>query len=308
MKNRYSILLIITSFALTLCASVPETWTILGGNRGVGYALAEELSSNPSYHCRVVVRDGEKTKKLFSQEHAPTIIQADACGNAENVINACAGSTYIVIAQTFPYDIWEKSLNALVNNAKAAARVHNATLIYYGRIYPYGLTKVITETSPTAPQTTTSHQARVLDAIETTLKEDDSIKTIIIRHSTPFGKNIGDGLLEKNFSNIVKNESLSWYQSLNAFEWIGASEEAARTLATQMTFTADLARFTCDYVTSNDAQQEGTRIINFAGINTTIDAFAQTYCTLAHSPCEFNIYTRSALQFATVLTRKRRVR
>jgi hypothetical protein len=315
MKNGTFTLLSTLFFAFFTFSTVhAHSWVILGGNRGAGYALASEILTHAGDTCTLLVRDAAKTAELFAnKDHSNLrIVEADVVKDVTTITRECSDADFIVPTQTFPYKnkIWERSLPQMIDNALDAAQSSGATVIYYGRIYPYAVTRIITETTAQEPEktfpptkdgaSTIPTTVRVLGEVEQKLEQAHGVKTIIIRHSTPFGPHIGDGLLEPSFRGIPKNKNLSWYQSTNTFRWIGSSETKARTLPIQMTYTPDLARFTYTYGTSLVHGEKQHDLINFAGINTTLDQFAHAYCAIAESDCAFTIHSSSALSFASI--------
>lgn len=275
-------------------------WVIVGGTRGAGYALAKELCKTNANGCTLIVRDDQKATALFANEvNKPTIIAADVTTDINAITEAATGASYLVIAALFPYTVWADSFQAMIINCIAAAQATNATIIYYGRIQRYGLVNPITETSIPAPN---SDQGIILDAMEKLL-EECATKTIIIRHSYPFGPNVGDGLLEKNFTEIPLNKNKSWYQSKQKFEWIGSNS-----VKIQCTYLPDLAKFTTLFAAvaaqknqspENIDQNSLCTSINFAGLTiNNIDEFGSTYAAIAKVPYEPELFSSKMLAIA----------
>jgi nucleoside-diphosphate-sugar epimerase len=279
--------------------TVPK-WVIVGGTRGAGYALANELCKTNDCSCTLIVRDDKKAQTLFANAtNKPTIIAADVATDLATLTQTATGASYIVIAALLPYAVWADSFQAMIINCIAAAQETNATLIYYGRIQRYGLVNPITETSISAPN---SDQGIILDAMEKLL-EECATKTIIIHHSYPFGPNVGDGLLEKNFTEIPLNKNKSWYQSKQKFEWIGS-----KTVKLQFTYLPDLAKFTKIVAArvANQRNQESTdqqslcTTINFAGLTVnSIDEFGSAYAAIANVPYELELFSSKMLALAS---------
>jgi len=302
MKSKmYSILtaVIITSFNATSIFSTVEPstkklWCIVGGSRGAGNALARNLCDDTSVDCTLFVRDAKKTEDLFKDApHKPTIVEGDVTTDLDILMEATAHATYIVIAQIFPYAVWEESFQQMVINCIAAAQESNATLIYYGRIQRYGMVNPITESSIATPN---SEQGAVLDRMEKLL-EEAGVKTILITHSYPFGPNVGDGLLEKNFTEIPKNSDKSWFKSKQKFEWIASDK-----VKLQFTYLPDLAKFTRTLVEQPAVQSTETPTalrVNFAGLTVeNINVFGALYCKIADVPYQLDCFSKSTLNLA----------
>jgi len=278
-----------------IMADAPKTWCIVGGNRGAGNAIATLICNTPSTRCRLFTRDAAKTAALFTHcLNQPEIVNGDVTTDLEGLINAATNASYLVIAGAFPYNIWAKSFEAMILNCIAAAQKTGSTLIYYGRILRYGLVNPIKEDSAAAP---CSEQGKVMNAMETIL-ENCGLPLIMIPHSYPFGPRVGDGLLEKNFSEVPKNKGKKWFQSTQKFEWIG------KQIPSQFTFVDDLARFTVqvtELVEKNPALLPCFKI-QFPGLTlSSIDELGSLYCEIAQVPYEPSFYTKLGLTLAAAV-------
>lgn len=281
----------------SLLANTHKThWCIVGGTRGAGYALAENLCTDANVDCTLFVRPDsvKKAKKLMEHcVHQPKIIAGDVTTDLQGLIKAANGASYLVIAQAFPYIVWEEAFKAMVANCIAAAQATGATIVYYGRTQRYGLVSPITETTDPKPE---SLQGTVLNSMESLL-EQCSASSIIIHHSYPFGMHGGDGLLDKNFSGIPHNKSKSWLKSKQKFDWIGSNS-----VKLQVTYLPDLAAFTRLLVAKQPTQGHACLTINFAGITLqNIGELASLYCKIAQVPYELNLFSKGKLLAAAFM-------
>jgi hypothetical protein len=275
---------LITPLLALVCATVSYTqlspskaseskknWCIVGGSRSIGYALAHNLCNDDTVNCTLFVRDEKKTAKLFKDvKHTPTIVEGDIATDLELLMETTANADYIVIAQTFPYKVWEECFTQMMINCIAAAQACEATIIYFGRIQRYGMINPITETSIAEPN---CEQGRIMDEMESLL-ENSFVNSISITHAYPFGPHSGDGLLEESFENLPKNAESSWFKSKYKFKWI-----ASDSVELQFAYTPDLARFTRTFVALPTTHESPcARRCNFAGITVAnINEFAKTY-------------------------------
>jgi len=262
--------------------SAKQTWCIVGGTRGPGYALAQNLCNDSSVNCTLFVRDAYKARSLFKNtQNRPTIIEGDVTTDTDALTQAATGATYLVVAQSFPYAVWKESYEAMVTHCITAARSTGATLIYFGRIQRYGLINPITEDSTPVPN---CEQGKVLNDLETLL-ETCGVPTYIICHSYPFGPNVGDGLLETNFTELAPAGSKK------TFDWI-----ASDTVPLQFTFLPDLAAFTRQCVAAIPLTTNPCFRINFAGITVpSINDFGKAYCDIAQSKYKISLLSKTKL-------------
>ena len=276
-------------------SALPTTplWCVVGGSRNTGYAMAHNLCNDSSARCRLFVYDKKKIEKMFaSTPNKPEIIEGDVTKEEQlpDLIKAAQGASYLVIAQVFPYAVWEKSYLAMVAHCIAAAKATGARLVYFGRTQRYGLVSPIVEDSLAKPN---SVQGTVLDEAEK-LIANAGVASIVIRHSYPFGPNVGDGLLEKNFSTIAAHKK----KPKQKFEWI-----ASKTTKLQFTFLPDLAAFTRMVADQTKAAQ--SVVVHFAGITLdSIETLGSKYCALAGSICQCDLLMRGKLSLATVINKE----
>lgn len=292
-------LIAVVASSVSLCANTAsEKWLIIGGTRGAGYALAQELESrmkdDKNLSCSLFVNDEKKAKKLFGESSALNWTEGKVATDIKSLEKAAQGATYIVIAATFPYKIWEKSIGGMIDNCLTVARKENSTLIYLGRIFKYGKQKNITEESEATPNST---QGRVLKKIEEQLEQagtSNLVKTRIICQSYPFGPNVGDGLLDTNFREMLKS---SWLGSSGKFEWIARGD-----VSLQLTYTPDLARFIIDYVKHDELSKLNFHRINFEGIRVpSINKLGTAYAKKAGVEGDYNLslYSHAGLTMAS---------
>ena len=274
-----------------------DAWCVVGPNRGVGYALTDELGKR-NITCRVLSRNTEKTKKLFKSRQTVAVVKGEAT-STEDLVKVAKGCKYIFLGQSFPYgDNWEKNVHAMVDGAIAASKVTGATIIYPGRTYKYGSLSPLKEESVAQPN---SHQGRVLKAVEEKLMNaaNEKFEARIVRHTYPYGPAVGDGMLEDNFREIPKNKKRSWYQSNADFIWVGKSD-----ISLQLTYTPDLARFIILYVTS--LHQTAFDQINYAGHSfASMNEFATLVCKQSQEDdCEMYLHSEMKLRAAATFGTK----
>jgi len=284
-------------FSAMLATTSKTHWCIVGGTRGAGYALAENLCRDSQATCTLFVRpdSAKKAKKLLDHcPYQPKIVSGDVTTDLQGLVEAASGAAYLVIAQAFPYAVWEESFKAMVANCIAAAQATGSTIIYYGRAQRYGLINPITETTEPKPA---SLQGTVLNNMEKIL-EQSPVSSIIIHHSYPFGIHGGDGLLDKNFAGIPQNKNKSWLKGKQKFDWIGSSSTKI-----QVTYLPDLAAFT-RLLVAKEFPQTGCACltINFAGLTLkNINEMGSLYAQIAKVPYELNVYSKGKLLAAAFM-------
>lgn len=307
--------------ATTKTVARPAHYTIVGGSRGAGWAFAEHLLQDNKNTVKLFVRKAKTVASKYKKSiRTPQIISGEATklSDVKKLVNAVRGSDYLVIAQSFPYKIWEKSLRALVANCIEACRQTGATLVYFGRIYKYGLLdKVNGTTDPviinenSIPQPT-SVQGGVLNDIEraienaaTTGPEENRIKARIITHSYPVGRNLGDGMVDDNFVGIAKNPSRGFFSSKRPFRWVGNKKSGLPKM--QVTFTDDLARFTPTYLNSPSVLGKQFDRINFGGHSlSSIEELARAYSAHAGDldNYELSTYNKTGLSGLAIVNKE----
>ncbi|HVY58940.1 MAG TPA: NAD-dependent epimerase/dehydratase family protein [Xanthobacteraceae bacterium] len=115
------------------------------------------------------------------------IVEADAL-DRETVIEAAQGCDVVLHALNTPYTGWARFALPLAGSAIAAAGQANATLLFPGNLYNYGLPlpQEIDETTPMHP---TSRKGHMRLAIEARLRQEAErgLKTIVLRAGDFYG-------------------------------------------------------------------------------------------------------------------------
>ncbi len=267
--NRIVFSLFLAMLSLVALAATGSEYLILGGSSNTAYALIKHLSVQKK-PCTVFVRDPRKVKALFQQYDTIEYVQGNATEDAELLRRNAEGKKFIYIGQDFPFTIWEKYLNQLVDNVINASFETGATIIYPGRIYKYGLTNEITEESEPNPN---SKQGEVLEAVEQKLLNaaiEKQCPVLIVRHSYPFGPGVKDGLMDNVFIDVPAGKPMKWIARTN--------------IPQQLTFTPDLARFIEE--AAEQTRKDGVLLetVNFAGHTIeSMNYFGKTLCEVASS-------------------------
>lgn len=173
--------------------------TILGANGVIANNLAKEL---PKYNdqIRLVSRNPKKvhqTDEVFS---------ADLLNEAQTD-KAVAGSAIVYLTAGLPYTVkvWREQWPVVMNNVIAACEKHNARLVFFSNVYPYGrVNGWMTEETPFNP---CSKKGEIRAQIEETLLSEvkkGSLTAMIVRGADFYGPytplSFVDAILFKNFA------------------------------------------------------------------------------------------------------------
>lgn len=301
------VLLFATASISPLCAL---HMCIIGGSRGAGYNLAVEVLKDPSNTCTLLTRKPAEVAPLYEgMAHKPTIVQGKVTEETGSLIEAATGADYIVIAQTFPYKIWDKSIRKMTTHCVDAAIATGATLVYFGRVYAKGILKddpgnILPIKEDSEPRFDTipkgqGVQSKTLNDIEMQIA-DSSCKSVIIRHGYPYGPNTGDGLLHKNFSEIAKSATRSWFSSSARFRWVGSDETSM-----PVTYLPDLARFTLQYLALLPVKEANHAVINFAGDNVNgMREIGEAYMNMCDQDYDNDILSKSKLSMGAAFNKE----
>lgn len=270
-----------------------QHWLVLGGTRGVAHALVAALAHN-NIPCTVLVREAKKARQYFGANRTVTIVEGDAVADYAALASAGSKATHIFMGQTFPFKVFEQSERAMAEHCIRLATQQNALLIYPGRIYKYGKITPISEDMSATPLRDCKH-GMVLKDIEDSLEAatfQKKCRVRIVRHSYPWGKAVGENMVEKNLRGIPKNATLSWWQKRQKFEWIATTQ-----CPIQLSYTPDLADFIIRYAQWSPATWFDT--INFAGTTfESMDEFGKAICAYIGEEYESDAHTRMWLELA----------
>lgn len=180
--------------------------TILGANGAVSNNLVKAL---PQYtnKIRLVSRN---PKKVHATDE---LLSADLL-NASQTDIAVAGSDIVYLTAGLPYDIktWREQWPVLMKNVIDACKRHNAKLVFFSNVYPYGkVNGWMTEATPFNP---TSKKGEVRAKIEETLLDEvkrGNIQAQIVRGADFYGPKTPLSFLSVMlFENFAKGKKAQW--------------------------------------------------------------------------------------------------
>jgi nucleoside-diphosphate-sugar epimerase len=180
--------------------------TILGANGAVSNNLAKAL---PQYtgKIRLVSRN---PKNVHPTDE---LLSADLL-NAVQTDMAVAGSDVVYLTAGLPYDIkvWREQWPVLMRNVIDACKKHNAKLVFFSNVYPYGkVNGWMTEATPFNPS---SKKGEVRAKIEETLLDEvkrGNLQAQIVRGADFYGpKTPLSFLTVMLFENFAKGKRAQW--------------------------------------------------------------------------------------------------
>lgn len=160
---------------------------ILGATGRLGHAAANAFR-RAGWSVTGLIRPGTS----FRAPSGITIVEADAL-NSSAVVDAAQGADVVLHAlNPISYSEWRKFSLPFAYNAIAAAEAANATLLFPGNVYNYGvgMPDALDETTPMRP---TSRKGQLRLAIEERMQEaaERGVRTIIMRAGDFFGAGRG---------------------------------------------------------------------------------------------------------------------
>ena len=181
--------------------------TILGANGVIAINLAKNL---PEYtqQIRLVSRNPRKVND------SDELFKADLL-DASQTAEAIKGSEVVYLTAGLPYrtNVWRTQWPKLMRNVIDGCKRHNAKLVFFSNVYPYGLVKgKMTEESPFNP---CSRKGEVRASIETTLLDEvkkGNIRATIARAADFYGPYTPLSYLKVMvFDNFAKGKKAQWF-------------------------------------------------------------------------------------------------
>ena len=201
--------------------------TILGANGSISNNLATFL---PQYTTKVRLVS-RNPKRINGNDE---LFSADLL-NAQQTDKAVAGSDIVYVTAGLPYDInvWREQWPVLMNNVTDACEKHNAKLVFFSNVYPYGkVNGWMTEETPFNPN---SKKGEVRARIEETLLEKVKLGRIqaqIVRGADFYGPNTPLSFLTVMlFENLAKGKKAQWMISENRKHSFTYTPDAGKAMA-----------------------------------------------------------------------------
>lgn len=181
--------------------------TILGANGVIANNLAKHL---PAYtkEIRLVSRNPKKINESDQLFKADLLVAAQTA-------EAIKGSEVVYLTAGLPYrtQIWREQWPKLMQNVIDACKQHNAKLVFFSNVYPYGLVEgKMTEETPFNP---CSKKGEVRANIELKLLEEvkkGNIQASIARAADFYGPHTPLSYLKVMvFDNFAKGKTAQWF-------------------------------------------------------------------------------------------------
>ena len=181
--------------------------TILGANGVIANNLAKHL---PTYtkEIRLVSRNPKKINESDQLFKADLLIAAQTA-------EAIKGSEVVYLTAGLPYrtSIWSQQWPILMQNVMDGCKQHNAKLVFFSNVYPYGLVEgKMTEETPFNP---CSRKGEVRANIDSALLEEvkkGNIQASIARAADFYGPHTPLSYLKVMvFDNFAKGKTAQWF-------------------------------------------------------------------------------------------------
>ena len=172
---------------------------ILGGTGGFGGAMARELAGR-GYNLRLVARDIDRARVRFGNRSNVEYAREDAL-NADDIGRLATGCSVIVHGVNVPYHKWSQTMTVATDHVIAAARQHNATILFPGNVYGLG-EQFDQPLDESAEKLATTTKGRLRNELEGKLQqatEDGATRVIIVRAGDFFGPTVRNGLVDPIF-------------------------------------------------------------------------------------------------------------
>lgn len=183
--------------------------TILGANGVIANNLSKHL---PRYtnEIRLVSRN---PKKINDTDQ---LMKADLL-DAQQTADAIKGSKVVYLTAGIPYRtaIWRTQWPIVMQNVIDGCKRHNARLVFFSNVYPYGLVKgKMTEETPFNP---CSKKGEIRATIETSLLNEvknGNLQAQIVRAADFYGPHTPLSYLKVMvFDNLAKGKKAQWFIS-----------------------------------------------------------------------------------------------
>ncbi len=201
--------------------------TILGANGAIAIQLSKFL---PDYTTQIR-QVSRNPKKVNATDE---LISADFLRYDETE-KAVAGSKIVYFMPGLKYDIkvWQRDWPILMRNVIDACKKHNAKLVFFDNVYPYGFVKgPMTEETPFNP---ISKKGEVRATVDTMLLEEIKAKNLdgmIVRAADFYGPNVLLSLPHTLVTEKLKaKKTAQWFGNANAIHSFTYTPDAGKCVA-----------------------------------------------------------------------------
>jgi nucleoside-diphosphate-sugar epimerase len=257
-----------------------KKYLVLGATGGMGYAFTCELL-NHGIETDILVRDRNKAAKLFHQNPLLNIHVGDVL-NKDSLMNAASGMDVIFHGINFPYQHWYKYMKPVTSNVVEAARQTNATILFPGNIYAYGLVnEPIREETVPHPHTKKGKLRLELENMLEEATADKQCCVINLRLPDFWGPNVTNGLIKPLFGNAAMGKPMRWM--------------VRGDVPHQFVYTPDAARLF--YLLSAETNLPPYFVINYGGrVIPSIQSLAKELSIETGAPEKLKIFSKTALK------------
>jgi nucleoside-diphosphate-sugar epimerase len=180
--------------------------TILGAGGIIGKELTKSL---PKYTDRIRLVSRNPKKVNPSDE----IISADLL-DADQIMKAVQGSEIVYLTAGLPYNIktWQSQWPVIMKNVIDACKKHNAKLVFFDNVYPYGRVKGwMTEDTPFNPLSKKGEVRKKIDDMILDEVRRGKLKAIIARAADFYGPNTPLSFVNVMvFDNLKQGKKAQW--------------------------------------------------------------------------------------------------
>jgi nucleoside-diphosphate-sugar epimerase len=180
--------------------------TILGAGGIIGKELAKSL---PKYTDRIRLVSRNPKKVNPSDE----IISADLL-DADQIMKAVQGSEIVYLTAGLPYNIktWQSQWPVIMKNVIDACKKHNAKLVFFDNVYPYGRVKGwMTEDTPFNPLSKKGEVRKKIDDMILDEVRRGKLKAIIARAADFYGPNTPLSFVNVMvFDKLIREKKAQW--------------------------------------------------------------------------------------------------
>ena len=163
---------------------------VLGATGGVGGAVARAFNS-AGFHVKALSRNPERHRERFPDY---AWIAGDAMCR-EAVAKAATGADFIFHGVNPPeYRDWDKLVLPMLESTIAAAKAHNARILFPGTVYNFG-PDVFPSPAEDSPQTAKTRKGRIRILMEERLRDVawEGTQVVLVRAGDFFGSGTGAG-------------------------------------------------------------------------------------------------------------------
>ena len=180
--------------------------TILGAGGIIGKELAKNL---PEYTDKIRLVSRHPRKINPSDE----ILSADLL-DADQILNAVQGSETVFLTAGLPYNIktWQTQWPLIMENVIDACKKHNAKLVFFDNVYPYGLVNGwMTENTALNPSSKKGEVRKKIDDMILDEVRRGNLKAIIARAADFYGPNTPLSFVNVMiFDNLQQGKKAQW--------------------------------------------------------------------------------------------------